>query len=214
LELALRVRGNPNAHRRSRSAATSPLARKRRPARIQAGGKCREHHKARDLPLTSPFVRDASSGKRVRHSNGAGATWPHRSSHDDDLHPCAQPRGIGRAQSRGPALTSLAAAPPPPTHRRRTRAPRRPQWRESLVGVAVADARRAGAMFCVLHCERSQHNTPASRRGSQLTPSHNGAWLGGVAGHLALRCKHKYSLTRVRSVAAQPNWRWAATEVR
>lgn len=63
------------------------------------------NNKARELPLAEAFLRHAFVGGRNRHPNNPGATcWAHGLAHDDDLHPCLEPRCNGRKKSGGPPL--------------------------------------------------------------------------------------------------------------
>jgi hypothetical protein len=65
-----------------------------------------------NLPHLPPFVRDASSGARPRHSYRAGAPGPPRCVNDDDLHVRPPPRRPRRTKPARPGM--MADNPPSP----------------------------------------------------------------------------------------------------
>jgi len=62
-----------------------------------AGGDREENHGAHAAAL----VCHAFAGGRSRYPDCAGATWPQRCEHDDDLHTCAESAGCWGAESAG-----------------------------------------------------------------------------------------------------------------
>lgn len=77
--------------RRRHHAHESPIAR----------GANGSHRQARHLPHVSPFLRDPSAGRWLRHPHDSRAARTQGRQHDDDLHPRAEPGRPGSAKSAG-----------------------------------------------------------------------------------------------------------------
>ena len=57
-----------------------------------------------DLPYLEALLRHPPPHQRIRHPDGAGTARPPERKDDHDLHPCAEPRRPGSAESSRPAV--------------------------------------------------------------------------------------------------------------
>src|SRR5437764_700358 len=75
-----------------RRASPTSSARVRSPTRGQGCGPVGGHSASRYVPLATSFIRDSSTGSRVRYPHDSGAARTSRREYDDDLHARAQSR--------------------------------------------------------------------------------------------------------------------------
>ena len=95
---------------RIRNSMSSPPGRIRPSARRQRSGGFGRHQEACHLPHIPPLFRHPPARGRIRHPDDPGATGAPGRQHDDDLHPCPQPRRSLRTKSDGhPAINLFVA---------------------------------------------------------------------------------------------------------
>lgn len=81
-----------------RRGAPSPYVRSNVPTGVQAGVVPHRHRQDRYAALAASLLCDRRAAGRLRHSYGAGAAWPCRCGHNDDLHPRTESRRWWRTQ--------------------------------------------------------------------------------------------------------------------
>src|SRR5262249_37476560 len=76
-------------------APTAPLPRVGPAAPRPPGGDPRRDREAGRVSHLPAFLRDPPAGERLRHPDGPGVPRPSRRTNHDDLHPRAEPGGLG-----------------------------------------------------------------------------------------------------------------------
>src|SRR5438874_5994287 len=96
--LAVGVPGDPPLRGATHRPAPSPSpTRVRRLACRQARAAPGRRLQARELSHVPAFIRHSPAGRRSRHQDRPAAARASRRQHDDDLHPCPEPRPVRRA---------------------------------------------------------------------------------------------------------------------